>query len=102
MFSSDSEGRDLMLLGTLTARDGQGSTTKTDFAARISLEEDHQQRPRMKIYQAFVGKATKGKSAPDQCVVYQQLLTKTLRFVLKSDNHVILSIEYILLALMEN
>ena len=57
MFAGDVEGRDLILVGKLDARtkDEAASTTVTEFAGRVAVEEDGEGKVRISAYQAFMG-----------------------------------------------
>lgn len=64
MYTSDAEGSDVLLIGELTAGLKDGSTTVTDFVARVIIEGIAENKPRMKLYQVWIGSSTNSKSRP--------------------------------------
>jgi len=52
VYASDSDGTDLMMLGSLTATMKDGTVTNTKLATRVILAKDSEGKLKFKLYQA--------------------------------------------------
>jgi len=74
VYASDAAGSDVLLIGKLTAGLTDGSTTKTEFVARVIVDRTAAAgvgAPRMKLYQVWTGPSMTSKCSSSSCVFFR-------------------------------